>query len=89
MSADWLGNQQYYDTVDLTNNTNYSNLFFNLIITLCKRFNLSYTEFNGIFVFIASLIILIVIRKYSNNSNIVLSLWYIFPFIDNIIQKRA
>lgn len=89
MSGDWLGNQQYYDTVDLTNSTNYSNFFFNLIITLCKKSNLSYTEFNGLFAFIASLIILIVIRKYSNNPNIVLSLWYIFPFIDNIIQKRA
>ncbi|MDM8303800.1 EpsG family protein [Limosilactobacillus vaginalis] len=88
-SADWLGNQQYYDIVSLENNTNYSNFFLNLLITIGKNVGLSFTEFNGVFAGIVSVTIIIVIRKYSSNPNIVLSLWYIFPFIDNIIQKRA
>ncbi|MEK1396209.1 hypothetical protein HCZ93_07180 [Limosilactobacillus fermentum] len=45
--------------------------------------------FNGTLTFIATLLILYIILKYSANPNMVLSLWYIFPLVDNIVQKRA
>lgn len=88
-SVDWIGNEQLYNQTYFGNFTNFSNFSFNWTISIAKNFGLSFTQFNGFMSLISTILIIIVILKYSENPNMVLTFWYIFPFIDNVIQKRA
>lgn len=88
-SVDWLGNEQLYEKTYFDSSTNFSNFAYNLVVSLSKNLGLSFTQFNGVMSFIATSLIIVTVLKYSKNPNLVLSFWYIFPFIDNIIQKRA
>lgn len=61
---------------------------YNLICYYFKINNYSYIFMNSILVSIGLFLIIITVRKYTKNICFVMSLLYIYPFADNIIQKR-
>lgn len=83
LSGDWSGNEGLYNLT-----TSAKNVYAMLAVFFHSQ-NASFVVFNGTLTFIATLLILYIILKYSANPNMVLSLWYIFPLVDNIVQKRA
>lgn len=82
-SVDWLSNYSIYQDAD-----NYTGFFGWLMKLFRYRFNVDFYLFNGVLALISLLLIFFVIVKISNRPSLVLSLWLIFPLIDNIIQKR-
>ncbi|MEE6653773.1 EpsG family protein [Limosilactobacillus fermentum] len=83
LSADWSGNEGLYNLTTSAKNV------YGMLAVFFHSQNASFVVFNGALTFIATLLILYIILKYSANPNMVLSLWYIFPLVDNIVQKRA
>lgn len=82
-SGDWSGNEGLYNLTTSAKNV------YGMLAVFFHSQNASFVVFNGTLAFIATLLILYIILKYSANPNMVLSLWYIFPLVDNIVQKRA
>ena len=82
-SADWLANFGIYQTA-----YQYNGFLGWLMNVATNKLNISFYLFNGILAFISLSIIFGVILNKGLKPNIVLSLWMIFPLIDNIIQKR-
>ena len=78
----------YYLT-SWTGNETALNFLYDAIVQFGKNLNWNFVIFNGFFAFVATFLILITILKQSKYPSLVLSFWYIFPFLDNIIQKRA
>lgn len=89
MSGDWVGNQGLFDITNWTGQETIINFLYDGIVGISKHFGYSFVQFNGIFAFITTLVIVITILRFSTKPGLVLSFWYLFPFIDNIIQKRA
>lgn len=83
LSGDWSGNEELYNLTTSAKNV------YGMLAVFFHSQNASFVVFNGALTFIATLLILYIILKYSANPNMVLSLWYIFPLVDNIVQKRA
>lgn len=83
LSGDWSGNEGLYNLTTSAKNV------YGMLAVFFHSQNASFVVFNGTLAFIATLLILYIILKYSANPNMVLSLWYIFPLVDNIVQKRA
>lgn len=83
LSGDWSGNEGLYNLTTSAKNV------YGMLAVFFHSQNASFVVFNGTLTFIATLLILYIILKYSANPNMVLSLWYIFPLVDNIVQKRA
>lgn len=83
LSGDWSGNEGLYNLTTSAKNV------YGMLAVFFHSQNASFVVFNGTLTFIATLLILYIILKYSVNPNMVLSLWYIFPLVDNIVQKRA
>lgn len=83
LSGDWGGNEGLYNLTTSAKNV------YGMLAVFFHSQNASFVVFNGTLTFIATLLILYIILKYSANPNMVLSLWYIFPLVDNIVQKRA
>lgn len=82
-SVDWLSNSWIYQDAD-----NYTG-FFGWIMKLFRyKFNANFYLFNGILALISLLLILFIVMKMAARPSLVLSLWLVFPLIDNIIQKR-
>lgn len=87
-SGDWLGNESYYWDSSATQ-ASVLNFSYIAVSNLFKSLNLNFIAFNATLCLLATIFILLIILRFTKNSNIVLSLWYIYPFIDNIVQKRA
>ncbi|MGF0057463.1 EpsG family protein [Limosilactobacillus reuteri] len=87
-SGDWIGNEGYY-WESSTNQISPLNFTYILVSHLFKSFNLDFIAFNATFCLLATIFILFTILRFTKNCNMVISLWYIYPFIDNIVQKRA
>lgn len=84
-SMDWGSNEQPFLAASLNGNKN----LYNYIAVLFKNMGFSYISFNFTLCLISTVLICYVILKLSKNPCIVLSYIYIYPMIDNIIQKRT
>lgn len=82
--VDWQNN---LNTFIVANDNAHS--LYNDVAVLAKSSNMDYVSFNFILTTISTLMIAFVVFKLSTRPNMVLSLILIFPFIDNIIQKRG
>lgn len=82
-SVDWLANFGIYQTA-----YQYKGFFGWLMNTAINKLNINFYLFNGILSFFSLLIIFFIILKIAVKPNFVLSLWMIFPLIDNMVQKR-
>ncbi|WP_288557286.1 EpsG family protein [uncultured Lactobacillus sp.] len=82
-SADWLANFDIYQS-----SYQYNGFFGWLMDTAINKLNFNFYLFNGILSFCSLLIIFFIILRIAIKPNFVLSLWMIFPLIDNIVQKR-
>lgn len=84
--VDWESNEQIF-----TNAGNSKSLFalYTQLAVLFKNLNLSFVSFNFWIYLFTTLLIAIVILKLSNNPNVVLAFTLLFPFTDDIIQKRG
>lgn len=89
-SADWLNNLGTYQIAS-ENSLNSSGIFmvfYNYLAVKFKAIGMDYITFNGILTLISTLLIAYVIVKESERPTVVMSFIFIYPFIDNIIQKR-
>lgn len=68
----------------------YGLLYFAYYITRMISYNmgLSFTEYNMIMATSSILILAYIAQKYSKNFNVVISLIYLYPFAEMVIQKR-
>lgn len=82
-SVDWSANFGIYQMA-----YQYNGFLGWLMNTTINKLNINFYLFNGFLAFISLLIIFFVILNKALKPNFVLSLWMIFPLIDNIIQKR-
>lgn len=87
--GDWTGNESYYWITSVDTNKGFFSNIYPLLVNFFRSRGTSFTIFNGIMCFFASVIILSIIYRNAENKNLVMSFWTIFPVIDNIIQKRA
>ena len=87
--GDWQGNEGYYWIASVNSNKSFLSNLYPTLVNCCRNFGMNFVLFNGIMSFIATFVILVVIYKYSENKSLVLSFWFVFPLIDNVIQKRA
>lgn len=83
MSADWRANYDFYQNAE--NNRNFITPFINFFKI---NLNFDFYTFNGMMSFLSLCLIFFVILKETKRPSFVLTLWMIFPLIDNIIQKR-
>ncbi|WP_143461885.1 EpsG family protein [Levilactobacillus enshiensis] len=89
-SVDWENNFGTFQVAD-SNNLSQSGVFmvvYNFFAVLAKKYGMEYVEFNFILVMISTLLIGFVVFRLTRRPSIVMSLVFIYPFIDNIIQKR-
>lgn len=84
-AADFQNNYETYYFAN-TNGDPY-NLYNWLAMTFKFHF-VNYVYFNFFLVIISTILIAIFILRLSKFPNLVISLFYIFPFVDNVIQKR-
>lgn len=86
---DFSINEQIFDYASSEVNilSNKSGLY-TLICYYFRNHGYSYIFMNSILVSIAFILIFITIKKYTKNICFVTSLLFIYPFVDNIIQKR-
>lgn len=82
-SADWLANFGIYQSA-----YQYNGFLGWMMRIAINKLNISFYVFNAVLSFISLSIIFFVVLKKATKPNFVLSLWMIFPLIDNIIQKR-
>lgn len=83
MSTDWLSNYDFYQGIE--NNRSVVTPF---VSFLKNNLNMNFLTFNGVMSFFSLCLIYFVILRETKRPCFVLSLWMIFPLIDNIIQKR-
>ena len=81
--------QNNYNTYVVANNTDKWGNIYTWLATLFKINNIDYVYFNFFLVTLCTCLLSFVIIKLTNYPNLVLSMYYIYPFIDNIIQKRG
>lgn len=62
---------------------------YSLLCYYFRSHGYSYVFMNSILVTIALILIFITIKKYTKNVCFVTSLLFIYPFVDNVIQKRS
>lgn len=89
MAGDWTGNAGIYDQVTSLTTGSPLNYLMNAMILLFKHWGCSFVVYNGVLALMATGIIIYVIYADSRHPNLVMSFWYVFPLIDNVIQKRA
>lgn len=86
-SVDWQANEQIYQNANMHNGS--SAIIYNWLAEIFKQHNLSFISFNfWVYLFI-TLLISAVVLLFSKNPNLVMSYLFIFPFTDNIVQKRG
>lgn len=86
--ADWDGNEEIYNLIGIQP-YDISNYLYKFISDSFQKLGANFILFNGVMSLIATLIIAILILKFTENRNIAMSLWMIYPLFDNVIQKRA
>ncbi|MBL1060158.1 EpsG family protein [Lactobacillus sp. A27] len=90
-SMDWESNENVFLNANTTSNAR-SGIFlrlYDIIAVFFKNIGLNYITFNFIFCLISTGIVGYIIYRLCKNPCIVISYIYIYPFIDNVIQKRA
>ena len=65
-----------------------SEFFFSFLLDMARKINLSYIVFRGIYGFICLYLIGITIYKNSKNKSLVLSFYFLFPFVLDVVQIR-
>lgn len=89
-SVDWLNNLGTFQVAN-ENSLGSSGIFmffYNFLAVKAKSWGMDYVNFNGILTLISSLLVAYVIMKESKRPTVVMSFIFIYPFIDDIIQKR-
>lgn len=85
--VDWEANEQIFQ---LASKGNGSNAFiYNWLAEIFKQYGLSFVSFNFWIYLVITLIIAGVILMFAQNPTLVMSYLFIFPFTDNIVQKRG
>lgn len=84
--VDWETNEQVFLSAGSGGS---SFTLYNQLAALFKNLNLSFVSFNFWIYLVTTLLIAIVILELSDNPNIVLSFTLLFPFTDDIVQKRG
>jgi len=89
-SADWINNFETYQVAssDYIHSSGIPTGLYNCLAVIAKSIGIDYVSFNGILTSISTLLIAYVIWKMAKKPTLVISLIYIYPFIDDIIQKR-
>lgn len=85
--VDWEGNESIFYAADIKGYSLFG--LYNQLAVLCRNHGIDFVGFNFIVYFLTILLISYVILKFSTNPNMVMAYMMIFPFIDNIIQKRG
>ena len=84
-AADFQNNYETYLFADPNNGDIH---LYNWLAVLFKSHFIDYIHFNLFLVIFSTILIAIFILRLAKFPNLVVSLIYIFPFVDNIIQKR-
>lgn len=87
-SVDWDNNYLTFLTAQSDSKGLNSLWLYSNLAVLAKSFGIDYVLFNGILASVSTLLIAYVIFKVSKRPTVVISLMFIYPFIDDIIQKR-
>lgn len=80
--------QNNYETYLFANTNGNPHNLYNWLAIIFKSHFINYVYFNFFLVIISTLLISIFILRISKFPNLVISLFYIFPFVDSVIQKR-
>lgn len=89
--ADFITNEAIFNSANQNINLSseiFSGAGYAILAHFFGSLNIDFIGFNFILSTVAILLITKVIWKLSNNPNIVMSYLFIYPFVDNIIQKR-
>lgn len=81
--------QNNYNTYIAANNRDKWWNLYTWLATYFKEKMIDYVHFNFFLVCIGMILMAITIVRMTKYPNLVISMYYIFPFIDNIIQKRG
>ncbi|AVK60725.1 hypothetical protein C5Z25_02725 [Lactobacillus sp. CBA3605] len=89
-SADWINNFETFQVADISSiySSGILMLLYKYLAIIAKGYAMNYVTFNFILTTISTLLIAFVIFRLSSSPTIVLSFMFIYPFIDDIIQKR-
>lgn len=88
--ADWINNFNTFQvaTIDSSDPFAIFTSMYDYLAFFAKAIGMNYVTFNCILTSISTLLIAYVIFRLAKKPTIVISLMFIYPFIDNIIQKR-